>query len=67
MPNTFGTVYEVEVGDWYDELVNSLKIGNQKILKLPIMRIPGLFIVGFERHGMDAILRALEEQEAKTK
>jgi hypothetical protein len=57
MPHSYGTVYNVHVGDWYDTAVDRLKIGDTKILDLPIVRTPGSATVGIAHHLMGAVFR----------
>jgi hypothetical protein len=62
MPHTYGTVHELNVGDWYEKMVDHVQIGRVKVLALPIVRDLGEATVGVEKHLMDTVLRALGEK-----
>jgi hypothetical protein len=62
MPHTFGTVYNMSKGDWYEKAVDRVKIGDVKVLALPVVRGLGLATIGIDRHLMSSVLKALGDE-----
>ena len=59
MPHTFGTVYNMSTGGWYESAVDRLKIGDTRVLALPVVRALGLSTIGIDRQRMSSIRAAL--------
>ena len=56
LPHTFGTIIVVPGATGYDKRADSHKPADW-----PILRIPGLLLIGFEDHSIDEIIKVLDQ------